>query len=375
MSSKLPIGLYIHYPWCIKKCPYCDFNSFPKDKSNCSDENYLNAVLSDFRQNQSYLGDRKFVSVYFGGGTPSLFPPKLMEKVLKEISPFLTDATEISMEANPGTVSLDLLKDYKSIGINRLSLGVQSFDDKCLKALGRMHNSKTAIESCEAIVKAGFDNFNLDIMHGLPNQTLDMALNDIKTANSLGCNHLSWYELTLEEDTYFGAHPPKLPNEDELTEIEENGFLLLEELGFNRYEVSGFTKDKRCLHNQNYWYFGDYLGIGAGAHSKVRLGDITYRRANAENPHDYMSQVDEGDNYFYQVKRDELPFEFMLNRLRIFDDVKLEEFFNTTNLDFNVVRDKLLKAKAQGLLQMDDTHYRLTELGRWMLNDILELFL
>ena len=375
MSSKLPIGLYIHYPWCIKKCPYCDFNSFPKDKSNCSDENYLNAVLSDFRQNQSYLGDRKFVSVYFGGGTPSLFPPKLMEKVLKEISPFLTDATEISMEANPGTVSLDLLKDYKSIGINRLSLGVQSFDDKCLKALGRIHNSKTAIESCEAIVKAGFDNFNLDIMHGLPNQTLDMALNDIKTANSLGCNHLSWYELTLEEDTYFGAHPPKLPNEDELTEIEENGFLLLEELGFNRYEVSGFTKDKRCLHNQNYWYFGDYLGIGAGAHSKIKLKDTTYRKANLEDPKAYMQSVENNSVKFFKVDKDSLPFEFMLNRLRIFDKVKIDEFTNTTALDFSVVEDKLHKACDKGLLVIENDSFYLTKLGRWMLNDILEMFL
>lgn len=375
MTNQLPLGLYVHYPWCKRKCPYCDFNSHPKNESLITDKSYLNVLLQDFQENLTYIDNRKFLSVYFGGGTPSLLAPNLMALLLKEISPYVTSDTEISMEANPGTVDKDRLKDYKDIGINRISLGVQSFNDKSLKLLGRIHDGKTALNACKAIVEAGFDNFNLDIMHGLPLQHNQEALEDLNKALDTGCNHLSWYELTIEEDTYFGAHPPKLPNEDELSLIEESGFELLAKANFERYEVSGYTKNKRCLHNQNYWYFGDYLGIGAGAHSKVRLGDITYRRANAENPHDYMSQVDEGDNYFYQVKRDELPFEFMLNRLRIFDDVKLEEFFNTTNLDFNVVRDKLLKAKAQGLLQMDDTHYRLTELGRWMLNDILELFL
>ena len=375
MIDLLPVSLYIHYPWCIRKCPYCDFNSYPKNKSVCTDESYLNALILDFKQNINLISNRKFNAVYFGGGTPSLFSPKLMEKLMHEISPYCEENCEISMEANPGSVSLETLKDYRSLGVNRISLGVQSFDDRELKLLGRIHDSKAAIEACNNVIKAGFDNFNIDIMHGLPEQTTQKALADIKIAASLGCNHLSWYELTLEEDTYFGSHPPKLPNEDNLADIEEQGFVLLKELGFNRYEVSGYTKDRRCQNNLNYWFFYDYFGIGAGAHSKIQIGDKTCRRGNPQKPSSYIEEVKNKKNNFFEVKKSDLPFEFMLNRLRVFDETKYDEFENTTRLNFSTVKDKLEKAKGEGLLRFSDTGYALTDKGRWMLNDILELFL
>lgn len=375
MIDLLPVSLYIHYPWCIRKCPYCDFNSYPKNKSVCTDESYLNALILDFKQNINLISNRKFNAVYFGGGTPSLFSPKLMEKLMHEISPYCEENCEISMEANPGTVSLETLKDYRSLGVNRISLGVQSFDDRELKLLGRIHDSKAAIEACNNVIKAGFDNFNIDIMHGLPEQTTQKALADIKIAASLGCNHLSWYELTLEEDTYFGSHPPKLPNEDNLADIEDQGFVLLKELGFNRYEVSGYTKDRRCQNNLNYWFFYDYFGIGAGAHSKIQIGDKTCRRGNPQKPSSYIEEVKNKKNNFFEVKKSDLPFEFMLNRLRVFDETKYDEFENTTKLNFSTVKDKLEKAKGEGLLRFSDTGYALTDKGRWMLNDILELFL
>ena len=375
MIDLLPVSLYIHYPWCIRKCPYCDFNSYPKNKSVCTDESYLNALILDFKQNINLISNRKFNAVYFGGGTPSLFSPKLMEKLMHEISPYCEENCEISMEANPGTVSLETLKDYRSLGVNRISLGVQSFDDRELKLLGRIHDSKAAIEACNNVIKAGFDNFNIDIMHGLPEQTTQKALADIKIAASLGCNHLSWYELTLEEDTYFGSHPPKLPNEDNLADIEEQGFVLLKELGFNRYEVSGYTKDRRCQNNLNYWFFYDYFGIGAGAHSKIKIGDKTCRRGNPQKPSSYIEEVKNKKNNFFEVKKSDLPFEFMLNRLRVFDETKYDEFETTTRLNFSTVKDKLEKAKGEGLLRFSDTGYALTDKGRWMLNDILELFL
>lgn len=375
MIDLLPVSLYIHYPWCIRKCPYCDFNSYPKNKSVCTDESYLNALILDFKQNINLISNRKFNAVYFGGGTPSLFSPKLMEKLMHEISPYCEENCEISMEANPGTVSLETLKDYRSLGVNRISLGVQSFDDRELKLLGRIHDSKAAIEACNNVIKAGFDNFNIDIMHGLPEQTTQKALADIKIAASLGCNHLSWYELTLEEDTYFGSHPPKLPNEDNLADIEDQGFVLLKELGFNRYEVSGYTKDRRCQNNLNYWFFYDYFGIGAGAHSKIQIGDKTCRRGNPQKPRSYIEEVKNKKNNFFEVKKSDLPFEFMLNRLRVFDETKYDEFENTTRLNFSTVKDKLEKAKGEGLLRFSDTGYALTDKGRWMLNDILELFL
>ncbi len=376
MTDNLPVGLYIHYPWCVRKCPYCDFNSYPgKNISSAQKRAYVDALIEDFRSFEPYLGSKKLLSVYFGGGTPSLLGADLALDIIEAIRSNIDDKTEISMECNPGTVDFALLKDYHDIGVNRLSVGVQSFDDALLKRLGRIHNANQAITCCEDVLKAGFDNFNIDIMHGLPGQDEKLALSDLKTATSLGCNHLSWYELTLEEDTAFGRNPPKLPSEDVLADIERSGFEYLKEQGFKRYEVSGFTRDRRCLHNQNYWYFGDYIGIGAGAHSKLKRGMVTRRRENRALPDDYILQVKNAHDDFFEVKASDLPFEFMLNRLRIFDDVRLDEFEETTGLPFSVVEPKLREAQRLLLLDFTSTHYHLTEKGRWMLNEILEMFL
>ncbi|MGN0894285.1 MAG: radical SAM family heme chaperone HemW [Succinivibrio sp.] len=375
MSDTLKTGLYVHYPWCIRKCPYCDFNSSKKLSDPDADSIYLEALIRDFDKSVFQIGKRSFNTVYFGGGTPSLFPPSLMGRFISHVSLYLEKDCEISMEANPGTVDLKLLREYKAVGVNRVSLGVQSFDDESLKDLHRIHSSAEAVDACKNVIRAGFDNFNIDLMHGLPNQDCKKALYDLGMAVSLGCNHLSWYELTIEEDTYFGSHPPLLPDEDTLSDIEHSGFSYLSEQGFKRYEVSAFTKNRRCQNNLNYWYFSDYLGIGAGAHSKIRLGKNTFRRANCEEVMAYLEDSLKIKNDFVQVSPSDLPFEFMLNRLRVFDEIGYEEFNKTTALDYKLIKPVIDKACHKGLMVVSDRGFSLTEKGRWMLNEILEDFL
>lgn len=368
----LPLSLYIHYPWCRRKCPYCDFNSYVKPDVQALDESYLEALLADYESLKPYVDKRNFISIYFGGGTPSLFAPKLMGKLLESLADKISATTEISMEANPGTVDYKMLCEYRALGVNRLSLGVQSFNDHSLKRLGRIHNAETAKEACKLALKAGFDNFNIDIMHGLPDQSVKEAMDDLNIAVGLGCEHLSWYELTLEEDTLFGKHPPCLPDEEILADIEEAGFIFLDKQGFKRYEISGFFKNKPCRHNLNYWYFYDYAGIGAGAHSKFFINNNTYRRSNIEDPKAF---IEGKNNDVYLVPAEDVPFEFMLNRLRIFNRIDLDEFTQTTALDKEIILPKLRDAQKLGLLDFDKNSYFLTSFGKRMLNDILELFL
>mgnify|MGYP003374784289 CR=1 FL=1 len=369
----LPLSLYIHYPYCVRKCPYCDFNSYKKDQSSNIDELYLKALIEDYASLKDLIYKRNFVSIYLGGGTPSLFEPKYIEKLLNLCADKITSNTEISMEVNPGTVSLENLKAYKDLGVNRLSIGVQSFSELSLKRLGRIHSAKNAYDAYDLARKAGFLNINLDIMHGLPNQSIDEAMFDLKEVARLNPEHLSWYELTIEEDTAFGRNPPKLPQEDELSEIEENGFSFLEKNGFKRYEVSGFFRKEPCKHNLNYWYFYDYAGIGAGAHSKFLSEDKkTLRRAQTSLPEDFIAGR---RSSFYDVDSVDLPFEFMLNRLRIFNEISFEEFSNTTNCSFDDILPQLKKACELKLLEFTETGYKLTSLGKRMLNDVLYLFL
>ena len=366
-------GLYIHYPFCLRKCPYCDFNSYAKGRNENQDELYFLRLKEDFSSWMPKVKDRKFISVFIGGGTPSLCAPGLIGDFIDFIAPFLTKDCEITIEANPGTVELNKLKDFKTAGVNRLSLGVQSFNDVLLKRIGRIHDAATAKKACSDADKCGFSAFNIDLMHGLPGQSLEEALSDIKTAAAFNCTHLSWYELTIEEDTYFGTHTPILPSEDELYAIEEKGFPLLNSLGFNRYEVSAFTRDKHCVHNENYWRFGDYVGIGAGAHSKFFDGNKTIRKACPALPSDYLK----GDfGKFYTVDETDIPFEYMLNRLRLFNDIKTFEYKLHTGQDFSLVKHVLDKAAALSLIEFkDDETYCVTAYGRQMLNDVLEMFL
>ena len=366
-------GLYIHYPFCLRKCPYCDFNSYARGRNENQDELYFLRLKEDFSSWMPKIKDRKFISVFIGGGTPSLCAPGLIGDFIDFIAPFLTKDCEITIEANPGTVELNKLKDFKTAGVNRLSLGVQSFNDVLLKRIGRIHDAATAKKACSDADKCGFSAFNIDLMHGLPGQSLEEALSDIKTAAAFNCTHLSWYELTIEEDTYFGTHTPILPSEDELYAIEEKGFPLLNSLGFNRYEVSAFTRDKHCVHNENYWRFGDYVGIGAGAHSKFFDGNKTIRKACPALPSDYLN----GDfGKFYTVDETDIPFEYMLNRLRLFNDIKTFEYKLHTGQDFSLVKHVLDKAAALSLIEFkDDETYCVTAYGRQMLNDVLEMFL
>ena len=366
-------GLYIHYPFCLRKCPYCDFNSYARGRNENQDELYFLRLKEDFSSWMPKVKDRKFISVFIGGGTPSLCAPGLIGDFIDFIAPFLTKDCEITIEANPGTVDINKLKDFKTAGVNRLSLGVQSFNDVLLKRIGRIHDAATAKKACSDADKCGFSAFNIDLMHGLPGQSLEEALSDIKTAAAFNCTHLSWYELTIEEDTYFGTHTPILPSEDELYAIEEKGFPLLNSLGFNRYEVSAFTRDKHCVHNENYWRFGDYVGIGAGAHSKFFDGNKTIRKACPALPSDYLN----GDfGKFYTVDETDIPFEYMLNRLRLFNDIKTFEYKLHTGQDFSLVKHVLDKAAALSLIEFkDDETYCVTAYGRQMLNDVLEMFL
>lgn len=389
--ENVKLGLYLHYPFCLRKCPYCDFNSHPKAdfKGRVSDEAYTQKLISDFRVRTALLSGRKFFSVFIGGGTPSLLPLNCLEQILREVEPYLGPETEISMECNPGTLlRLDYLQDLRSLGVNRLSLGIQSFNDRCLKALGRIHDAAQARQACLWALQAGFDNLNLDIMHGLPGQSRADALEDLTKAAPFAA-HLSWYELTLEEDSFFGSHPPVLPDEDTLADIEDEGFEFLAAAGFERYEISAFAREERhCRHNENYWLFGDYLGVGAGAHSKLTSADgRVLRHADEESPEGYLTQTVSGesdDSQWLQVKSEDLPFEYMLNRLRLLRPLPYRDFELATGLPRTVLCDKFAQAAKSGLMEkcvsndvmgQPDDGIRLTNLGVRMLNEVLELFL
>lgn len=289
----IPLSLYIHLPWCIRKCPYCDFNSHGV-KDEIPEQQYINTLIQDLDEDLVEIEDRSLISIFFGGGTPSLFSGHAITTLLQEIQkriPFQKDI-EITLEANPGTVEQQYIRAYHEAGVNRLSIGVQSFQDDKLKALGRIHGSQEAQQAIETAKQAGFNNFNIDIMHGLPNQSVEDACYDIQTAIELKPTHLSWYQLTIEPNTVFYSKPPTLPDEDTLWEIEEQGKALLAKAGYEQYEVSAYAKQGRqCQHNINYWEFGDYLGIGAGAHSKITdpKSKKIERKWKVKHPKDYLN--------------------------------------------------------------------------------------
>lgn len=374
------MGLYVHFPWCVKKCPYCDFNSHPLT-NELPEESYTDALIADWQAQQTGRGQRKISSVFFGGGTPSLFHPESFQRLLDVVRPTLTDDAEITMEANPGTLEYGNLADYRGAGINRLSMGVQSFDDTALAALGRIHSSREAMVAIEAAQLAGFDNMNLDLMHGLPQQTTAIALNDLASAISAGVSHISWYQLTIEPRTEFAKRPPQLPDEDVLGDIETRGLELLAEHGFSRYEISAYARDKQqARHNRNYWEFGDYLGIGAGAHGKLttRASESTLnivRTAQPKQPRLYLQQA-EAQNWQLQthaVTTQELPSEFMMNALRLIDGVPESVFVERTGLESEHVDKVLTKWRRMGCMQ--DDRIALTPMGINALDTIVADFL
>ena len=376
MIKKNNLALYIHLPWCVKKCPYCDFNSHEL-KGDIPEEAYIDCLLEDFNSHLASIQGREISSVFFGGGTPSLFSAESLNRLLTVIQSSLkfSPNCEITLEANPGTVEQTRFKRYFEIGINRISLGVQSFQAEKLKALGRIHNDIEAHTAIDAVKKAGFTNFNIDLMHGLPNQTPEESLNDLAQAIKHQPTHLSWYQLTIEKNTHFYKNTPVLPDEDALEAIEQQGLNLLENNHLQRYEISAYSLDgKQSQHNKNYWLFGDYLGIGAGAHSKLTIDGKVMRHWNHKSPHSYMKK----DNAFFsnkiEIKGPDIIFEFILNALRLFEPVSFEVFEKSTGLSRAVLKVPCALAIKKGLLK-DVPFIETTNLGKKYLNDLCRIFL
>ena len=372
-----PLSLYVHIPWCVKKCPYCDFNSHAL-KGGLPEQAYVDALLQDFEQDLAAIQGRQLHSIFFGGGTPSLMSADGFDSLLTGLRErvVFADDIEITMEANPGTYEHDRFKRYRDVGINRLSLGVQSFQDEKLKALGRIHCAAEAREAISSLQYIGFDNFNIDLMHGLPDQTTEDALFDLQTAIDLKPTHISWYQLTIEPNTIFYSKTPVLPEDDELWSIQEQGWVLLEKAGFEQYEISAYSQPGRqARHNLNYWQFGDYIGIGAGAHGKftdLTTGTIC-RNWKTRMPSDYLNPEKPFEAGRKVLEDSELPIEFMMNGLRLNSGVHEQLFPERTGMKLGVLSEQRDFAIARGLLENGD-RLQPTKQGRLFLNNLLEMF-
>ena len=382
LTALPPLALYIHFPWCEKKCPYCDFNSHQvKDGvQGFDEERYIKALITDLETELPRIWGRQVHSIFIGGGTPSLLSPTGMNDLLSAIRARvnLEPGAEITMEANPGSVEADKFTAFAKSGINRVSLGIQSFQDEQLKALGRIHNGEEAKQAI-AIAVENFKSVNIDLMYGLPNQSLAAAKADIETALSFKTPHLSLYNLTLEPNTYFANFPPKLPSEDEIDAIFEQNLELLTAAGYKRYEISAYAKkDQECKHNLNYWRFGDYIAIGAGAHGKISFPDKVTRQVRERHPETYMQAMEGKGNALIEsrdVSAKDLPFEFMLNTLRLTDGVETKTFSERTGLPLHVISKGLEEASKKGLLDNNPTTLKATDLGLRYLNNLQEMFL
>jgi oxygen-independent coproporphyrinogen-3 oxidase len=380
--DQLPLSLYVHMPWCVRKCPYCDFNSHQL-KSAQPDSGYIDALIRDFDTESPLLSGRRIDSVFFGGGTPSLFHPedflRLLQALRQRIA--IADDAEITLEANPGTIERGRFSGYRDAGINRVSLGAQTFAPRALELLGRIHTADDTHRAVEELRAAGLDNFNLDLMYSLPQQTLDEAMTDVKTACALNPAHISYYQLTLEPGTVFHARPPVLPDEETAWQIQTEGQRHLAGAGYVQYEVSAYARNgAQCRHNLNYWRFGDYLGLGAGAHGKLSIavpGRIL-RTAKPKQPRDYQDRVREASTVFGErnfIATTDLPFEFMLNALRLNEGFASQDFRHRTGLGLDSVKPALERAQDRGLLEARAGGWRPTELGRRFLNDLQAGFL
>lgn len=378
MLTLPPLSLYIHIPWCIRKCPYCDFNSHKADQS-LPETQYINALLADLDQDLLWVQGREIESIFFGGGTPSLLSAAAYEQLFAGLRQRLrfSDSIEITLEANPGTFEAEKFSAYRQLGINRLSIGIQSFQPQHLQKLGRVHDRDQALNAIRLAKQAGFDNFNLDLMHGLPGQTVTQALDDLELALSFEPRHLSWYQLTIEPNTEFYKRPPRLPEDDTLWDIQEAGFQRLEQQGFEHYEISAFCQPGNAArHNLNYWQFGDYLGIGAGAHGKITLAQqgTIIRSHKTRLPKDYLN----ADKRFlagtHTIEADEIGLECLMNALRLKQGIAVQQFEQRTGLSLSAVEQPLQRARELGLLTVDQAIYA-TEKGQQYLNELLALFL
>jgi len=378
LSALPPLALYVHFPWCVRKCPYCDFNSH-EAAGGFPEEEYLDALRGDLESALPLIWGRKIYTVFIGGGTPSLMSAAGLDRLLSDIRTLLSldGAAEITMEANPGTFEAEKFRSYRSSGINRLSIGIQSFNAKHLRALGRIHDGDEARRAIE-IAQAHFDNFNLDLMYALPSQTLTEARQDVGEALRFAPPHLSLYHLTLEPNTVFAKYPPSVPDDDASAEMQDMIEEKTECAGYRHYEVSAYAKPGReARHNLNYWRFGDYLGIGAGAHSKLSFPHRVIRQARYKQPKTYLEHACSGNAVFEEteIKRDELGFEFMLNALRLIDGFDANLFSERTGLTVNAIEAQLNQAEAKGLLYRDHKLIRPTEMGQRFLNDLQQIFL
>ena len=372
-----PLALYVHLPWCVRKCPYCDFNSHERSEA-LPEREYIAALLADLEGMLPSVWGRRVVSVFFGGGTPSLFSPQAIERLLSEIRARITvePLAEITLEANPGTVEATRLRGFRAAGVNRLSLGVQSFDDAMLSRLGRIHSADEARRAI-GIAQETFDNVNIDLMYGLPGQSLEMARAEIAEGVRHQTTHLSAYQLTIEPNTVFYSKPPTLPEHDSCADMQLVYEETLAAAGFEHYETSAFARPgMRCRHNLNYWEFGDYLGIGAGAHGKISFPERVERHARVKQPREYLELAARGQSVAENrsIHARELPFEFMLNALRLVDGVPRSLFAERTGLAAATIEPKLRSAQLQGLLETDE-RIRPTRRGRLFLNDLTGLFL
>jgi oxygen-independent coproporphyrinogen-3 oxidase len=374
-----PLALYVHLPWCVRKCPYCDFNSHAMRDALPARE-YIEGLLRDLESELPASAGRPVETIFFGGGTPSLFSPEAIARLLAGVRERIAvaDNAEITLEANPGTIDFERFNGFRSAGVNRLSIGIQSFDDAKLKALGRIHGGNEARRAVEAAREAGFENYNLDLMFGLPDQTVDEALNDVRTALAFEPLHLSVYQLTIEPNTAFHAQPPRLPDDERVWDMQRRIEAELAQAGYRHYEVSAYARPgHECRHNLNYWQFGDYIGIGAGAHGKLTNADGIVRRWKMKHPNDYLARAGSraaigGEQ---RLASRELPFEFVLNALRLDDGFTPALFEQRTGLPLTIIEKPLALAEGRGLLVRDTGGIRASARGASLLNDLLLLFL
>ncbi|SHG45625.1 radical SAM family heme chaperone HemW [Massilia sp. CF038] len=378
LTALPPLSLYIHFPWCVRKCPYCDFNSH-EAKGDFPEEEYLDAVRLDLEQSLPLIWGRKIYTIFIGGGTPSLMSAKGLDRLMSDVRTLLPldSNCEVTMEANPGTFEAEKFKSFRASGINRLSIGIQSFNPRHLQALGRIHDDNEARRAVE-IAHANFDNFNLDLMYALPSQTLGEAKKDLETALSFSPPHLSLYHLTMEPNTLFAKYPPTLPDDDASADMQDMIASETRVAGFEQYEVSAYAQPgRRARHNLNYWEFGDYLGIGAGAHSKISFPHRILRQARFKQPKAFMEAARAGNpvQEEREIGRDEMGFEFMLNTLRLTGGFAPNLFAERTGLAITAIDKMLNEAEAKGLLYRDHLIIRPTELGQRFLNDLQQLFL
>ena len=379
LLKNLPLALYVHLPWCVRKCPYCDFNSHEIKEGSFPEQEYVEALVRDLEFSAGLFRGRELVSVFLGGGTPSIMSSGTIGSILEAVDAVsgLSGATEITLEANPGTVDSGRFAGYRSLGVNRLSVGVQSFSDAGLAAIGRIHDGDDARSAVATAFDAGFSNVNIDLMYGLPGQTVEDALSDLAAAVSLAPAHISWYQLTIEPNTVFHAKPPSLPGDDLIWEMQSSGQDYLTRQQYRQYEVSAWSREGyECRHNLNYWEFGDYVGVGAGAHGKISNGSIT-RESRLRMPASYIRNAGTGSVIAERkvLTQEDLILEFMLNALRLKNGVPQARFSARTGLSFDVIREQVDAASKEGLLEAEQGRIKATEKGARYLNDLLQYFM